>query len=100
MDSSTITSWPALTEAPALTSTSNTEPDMGAGISTTATTALYRAERGGGETPSRGRREAVHFLDGRASHKRGSARSESTMPVVVVVGGQWGDEGKGRIVDL
>jgi adenylosuccinate synthase len=24
----------------------------------------------------------------------------STMPIVVVVGGQWGDEGKGRIVDL
>ena len=22
------------------------------------------------------------------------------MPIVVVVGGQWGDEGKGRIVDL
>ena len=22
------------------------------------------------------------------------------MPVIVVVGGQWGDEGKGRIVDL
>ena len=23
-----------------------------------------------------------------------------TMPAVVVIGGQWGDEGKGRIVDL
>ena len=22
------------------------------------------------------------------------------MPIVVVIGGQWGDEGKGRIVDL
>ncbi|MXY88552.1 MAG: adenylosuccinate synthetase, partial [Dehalococcoidia bacterium] len=49
---------------------------------------------------SRLSREAVHFRDGPASHKRRSARSESTMPVVVVVGGQWGDEGKGRIVDL
>lgn len=35
----------------------------------------------------------------RASVKRGPG-VVSAMPIVVVVGGQWGDEGKGRIVDL
>src|SRR5437870_4136618 len=29
-----------------------------------------------------------------------SSLVEESMPVVAVVGGQWGDEGKGKIVDL
>ena len=35
--------------------------------------------------------------EGAAARLRGTAL---IMPAVVVIGGQWGDEGKGRIVDL
>src|SRR5262245_18852527 len=49
--------------------------------------------RTGSRTPRRSTRTATRRCTTRS-------RSELAMPAVVIVGAQWGDEGKGKIVDL
>src|SRR3954447_10982111 len=52
----------------------------------------------GGRCPSRGRRHRPRPELGRAPAHR--QRERCQMPAIVVLGAQWGDEGKGKATDL